>query len=112
MKMKFRSMVAAVMLIGLLGGAVQSALALPIDGEEKCSPSGTILRYREYRNGWVDLGGYCRQDPMRDMVQRNESTGRPIDGEERCNPNGEIVRYREYNRRWNRTGSMCDRSLR
>ena len=88
--------------------AFHAAQALPIDGEEKCSPAGTLMRYRDYSRGWVEMGGHCRYEPIRDMAVRNEYTGRPIDGEQRCNPDGDIVRYREYNQRWNRTGSTCE----
>lgn len=95
------------LLAWLLACTLPQAHALPVDGEEKCSPSGTVLRYRDYSGGWVDMGGHCQPDLMRDLPQHNEYTGRPIDGEVRCAPDGDELRYREYNQRWNRTGGRC-----
>ncbi|WP_322032634.1 hypothetical protein [Paraburkholderia sp. J76] len=100
--------VTSVLVAALFGLACHAAVATPVDGEEKCSPNGHVLRYRDYNQSWNDTYARCSgSGGSGEDGRRGYSSNGPTDGDEKCSPDGHVLRYRDYNHSWNDTYARC-----
>ncbi len=131
----------SIMLIGAVATVASPVVPVPAaiaqtNGDEKCSPSGQVLRYREYPalgiREWSETYRSC--DPRsssrsnntedEDRPARRSSReeapgggssggGRPEDGDEKCGPDGYILKYSwsDYRKTgsWRETARRCSR---
>lgn len=99
---------AAVALVLEAALAIGAPVALAqVDGDEKCSPDGYVMRYNSTLNQWFkgmsrcrgggSEGGSRQNDGYRSQARNDDSgsDGQPEDGDEKC-VGGKILKYHRY----------------
>ena len=90
--------------IGISLNSITSAE--PANGEEKCGPDGSVLRYEASSHTWRETVARC-DGGSASSGRAADRRDPPSNGDQRCGPDGYVLRYDANAHSWSQTVERC-----
>jgi hypothetical protein len=97
----------AIPVLVLAAAISQFADAEPGNGEQKCGPDGSVMRFDANAHTWTRTVAPC--DPVHGQSSNNDENRRdqPANGDAKCGPDGYVLRYSASDRTWQPSVARC-----
>ena len=103
MKPLFVTIVALIMALS----PCQATRAAPADGEQKCGPDGSVMRFDTNTQSWVRTVAPCDPPPSQKTERRDDGREQPANGDAKCGPDGYVLRYSASDHAWQQSVARC-----